>query len=160
MAWTNLGNQALHRVRTIVYGANYNPNFDAFGGFTYGQHYPNGVRINFENAIIQHVIQNAPTDNGQPPWYTCAYCDWEYPRNRCQIDHVIPWHVYSQQMTTNNPLANALALQVWAGCNDPANLVVACQPCNGAKGNQVLVGVAMNAFITNRQNLANAQQGF
>jgi hypothetical protein len=92
MAWTNLGTQALNRVRTIVYGANYDPNFDAFGRFTYGKHYPNGARINFEKAIIRHVYQHAPTDQGQlvlqngrwaphpqPPWYTCHYCNWEYP---------------------------------------------------------------------------------
>lgn len=154
MAWTQAGNFALNRVWHLVYGGAIG--FDPFGGFTFGQHNPPGARIGFEQQIVHHIYINAPRDNGNPAWFTCTYCNWEYPRQRCQIDHVIPWANYSLQMTTSRPLASALALQVWAGCNDPQNLVVSCDSCNASKGNRL----ATQFWVNQRRHLANQQHGF
>lgn len=155
MAWTQAGNFSLTTVWNLVYGGQRN-GFDSFDGNSFGGWHPNGARIGFEQQVIDYVYQNAPADNGQPAWYTCQYCQWEYPRERCQIDHVIPWEEYSLRMTTARPISAALALQVWAGCNDPANLVVACDSCNASKGDRA----ATPAWINTRQQLANQNQGF
>ena len=154
MAWTQAGNYSHTLVWGLVYGGPVG--FDPFGGFTFGQHKPNGARIGFDQNIVNHVYNNAPRDNGNPAWFTCTYCNWEYPQNRCQIDHVIPWETYSLQITTSRPLSSALALQVWVGCNDPQNLVVACDSCNASKNNRAVAPAWINA----RRQLANQQQGF
>ncbi len=154
MTWTPAGQYALNVVWNLA-----RPDlcqYDIFGGFSYGLFYQNGARIGFEQRIIDHIYNNAPRDNREPAWFTCAYCNWEYPRNRCQIDHVIPWEAYSQRMTEITPLFNALALQVWVGCNDPANLVVACDSCNASKGNRPLTAL----WQANRRRLADQNDGF
>ena len=154
MAWTQAGNFSYTVVWNLVYGGP--RGFDPYGGFTFGNCNPHGRRIGFDQQIIDHVYNNAPRDNGNPAWFTCTYCNWEYPRARCQIDHVIPWADYSLQMTTSRPLSSALALQVWAGCNDPQNLVVSCDSCNASKNNRLATQVWINA----RRQRANQQQGF
>lgn len=155
MAWTQAGNFSLTTVWAIVYGTQRN-GFDPFAGNSFGAWHPNGARIGFEQEIIDHVYANAPADNGNPAWYTCRYCNWEYPIARCQIDHIVPWEDYSLTMTTSRPISGALALQVWAGCNDPANLAVACDSCNASKGNRA----ATAAWVAARVQLANQNHGF
>ena len=155
MAWSPAGILARNRVCNIVYGGAIG-GFDPFNGFTFGAWHPHGARIGFDQAIIQHVYANAPADNGVPAWYTCHYCNWEYPIARCHIDHVIPWADYSLTVTNSLTLPNARAIEVWVGCNDPANLVVACDSCNTSKGNNA---VTLH-WINNRRALANANNGF
>lgn len=153
-AFSVTGAAARNRVNAITGGNN---GFDPFGGFTFAQWHPNGARIGFDNAIVAHVVANAPHDNlGPPNWYTCAYCNWEYPLNRMQVDHTIPWAQYSAQMTTAGNINAARAWEVYVGCNDPANLTLACDSCNASKGQTAPTA----AWILNRQNLANAQNGF
>lgn len=154
MAWTQAGLYAWTTVWTITYGGP--KGFDPFGGFLFRDQNPHGARMGFDAAIINHVYQNAHKDKGNPAWFTCTYCQWEYPRERCHIDHRIPWADYSLAMTNSRPLSAALALQVWVGCNDPSNLVVACDKCNTAKGNRP----ATPAWIGQRKAMANRNQGF
>jgi hypothetical protein len=127
---------------------------DPFAGFLYGQWLPNGARIGFHTAIVAHVKANAPQDLGG--WITCAYCNFEYPPNRIQIDHQMDWAAYSALMTTSATLPAARALEVYIGCNDPANLIAACDSCNASKGRRAATPV----WIANRQVLALAQGGF
>ncbi|HUH30996.1 MAG TPA: HNH endonuclease signature motif containing protein [Rhodanobacter sp.] len=155
MAWSAAGILARNRVCNIVYGGALG-GFDPFNGNTFGVWHPNGARIGFDQGIIQHVYANAPADNGVPAWYTCDYCNWEYPIARCHIDHVVPWADYSLTVTTSLVLANARAIEVWVGCNDPANLVVACDSCNTSKNNNAVT----QQWINNRRALANANNGF
>ena len=153
-AFSVAGLAARNRVNLITGGNN---GFDPFGGFTFAQWHPHGGRIGFDNAIVANIVANAPHDNlGPPNWYTCPYCNYEYPLNRMQVDHIIPWAAYSALMTTAPNINAARAWEVYVGCNDPANLTLACQPCNGSKGQNAPTAV----WIAGRQALALAQGGF
>lgn len=83
MAWTQAGLYSQTLVWNIVYGGP--PIFDPFGGFTFGQHNPHGARIGFEQQIIDYVYNNAPRDNGNPAWFTCAYCNWSIQKHVARL---------------------------------------------------------------------------
>lgn len=155
MAWTQDGIYARSVIWRIVYGGPWN-GFDPFDKNKFEDWHPTLDRIGFDQAIVNHVFANAPADNGIPAWYTCKYCQWEYPIQRCQIDHVIPWEDYSLKMTTKRPLGKASALQVWVGCNDVRNLAVACDSCNASKGNRPVTP----QWLGQRRQQANQQSGF
>jgi hypothetical protein len=134
-AFSVAGANARNRVNALTGGANH---LDPFGGFTFAQWHPNGARIGFDNAIKADIIANAPHDNlGPPNWYTCPYCNFEYPINRMHVDHIVPWAAYSALMTTAPNINAARAWEVYVGCNDPANLRLACDSCNASKGQNV-----------------------
>ncbi|PYS51614.1 MAG: hypothetical protein DMF68_03760 [Acidobacteria bacterium] len=153
-AFSVAGGAARNRVNAITGGVN---TFDPYGGFTFAQWHPHGGRIGFDNAIVAHVVANAPHDNlGPPNWYTCPYCNFEYPLHRMQVDHIVPWAAYSALMTTAPNINAARAWEVYVGCNDPANLRLACDSCNASKGQNVPTPVWIGA----RQALALAQGGF
>lgn len=153
-AFSPAGLAARNRVNLVTGGANA---FDPYGGFTFAQWHPHGARIGFDQAIVAHVVANAPHDNlGPPNWYTCPYCNFEYPLNRMQVDHIIPWAAYSAGMTTAGNINAARAWEVYVGCNDPANLRLACDSCNASKGQNAPTAIWIGA----RQALALAQGGF
>ncbi|MDQ1559869.1 MAG: endonuclease [Pyrinomonadaceae bacterium] len=153
-AFSAAGLAARGRVNAITGGANA---FDPYGGFTFAQWHPHGARIGFDQAIVAHVVANAPHDFlGPPNWYNCPYCNFEYPLNRMQVDHIIPWAAYSAGMTTAPNINAARAWEVYVGCNDPANLTLACDSCNASKGQNAPTAIWIGA----RQALAIALGGF
>lgn len=152
-AFTNAGNAAKNRVRAIT-GEDFRT--DPYGGATFREWHPGLTRIGFNTEIRNHIIDNAPHDIGNPAWITCNYCNFEYPESRIQADHITNWADYSLTMTTSSDLENARALEVYIGCNDPANLVASCDSCNASKGDRT----ATPAWVAERRALAQQQKGF
>ena len=132
------------------------PDF-GFGGFTFHAHHPTGARFGFEPAIQAMLYAAPPMDAGG--WIHCPYCGYEYPAARMQIDHIIPWQRYAMVLTgaaTPAALGAMPAADVFVACNDPANLVLACDHCNPAKGALPLTA----AWLAAIRAAADASGGF
>lgn len=152
-AFTAAGVAARNRVRAIT-GEDFR--IDPYGGATFGEWHPSLNRIGFNQLIRDHIIANAPHDAGNPSWITCNYCNYEYPELRIQADHITNWAAYSLIMTDSADLENARALEVYIGCNDPANLVASCDSCNASKGDRA----ATPDWVADRRALAQRLGGF
>lgn len=152
-AFTAAGIAARNRVRAIT-GENFR--IDPYGGATFGEWHRRLQRIGFNPLIRNHIIANAPHDAGNPSWITCKYCNYEYPEYRIQADHITNWADYSLTMTDSADLRNARALEIYIGCNDPANLVASCDSCNASKGDRTATPV----WVAYRKALAQQQGGF
>lgn len=155
--FTTQGTAAKKRVCTITGEAT---TFDPFDDNSYGDWMPTGQRINFNKLIRNHVMANATRETGNTTdglyWVLCAYCNWHYPDDRIQVDHVVNWKDYSMTMTTASNINNAKAWEIYIGCNDPNNLVASCDKCNASKNN----ATATPQWIQGRQKLAAQQGGF
>lgn len=152
------GALALNRGAAITGGSKTS---DPFQGAKYAE-WTLGIlkRIGFDSKIRDYVLAKAPKDQPQSQndvaWLQCAYCEYYYPPDAVEVDHIENWAEYSLKMTEATSLSGAKAWEVYVGCNDPDNLVVSCKSCNGSKGDRT----ATQQWMNDRRNLAKQLGGF
>lgn len=108
------------------------------------------------NAIYNRDVVQIENDGTK--WIKCPYCQWHYDSKQTNIDHIIPWREYCMSIIQDQPdlLLTARALEVYIGCNDSANLVVACRWCNASKGDRHVT----ENWLRNRRIEANRRNGY
>lgn len=134
MCWTNQGNRAKRALNRI--GASTKSASRSWSGVPYVDWKPTLTRMNFDKVVVEYVLAGAQESPFDPndPWYTCAYCKWDYPREWCAVDHIEPWGQHVQTVYANGSLATADTYAVWVAYNNILNLAVACKWCNSSKG--------------------------
>lgn len=157
MAFNSDGNRARDRVRAIT-KETFSP--DPYDKATIYEAYGRETRIGFHPEMIDYIYNRDRKYLDKTYWITCPYCDWDYDisTGRTNIDHQIPWNKYSRSLVEGNP-PNTLGmrkLEVYIGCNDPSNLIVACKSCNESKRERQ----ASPLWIQERRALADKLGGF
>lgn len=72
-------------------------------------------------------------EQNKPFWknrYFCVYCGRLLPKNKIEIDHIIPVHQAKKWYVRK-------MLRKMHGVNDPKNLGASCRKCNRAKGSKM-----------------------
>jgi len=123
---------ARRRVAGII-GATYPFGFQ---NYTYAAWLQIG-RFTFDSAIRRYMFTHAPRE-APGGWVHCPYCGYEYHEMNMQIDHIVPWETYATRLS-GQTINNMRAADVYAACNDPDNLVLACRTCNVSKSDTLFL---------------------